>query len=88
MRIREGLVLRKVGETWAVFPINEALKQYGNIMKLNDTGALLWNMLQKECSKEELCTALIEEYEIDNNTAENAVGSFVDVMLSQGILQG
>lgn len=86
MKIREDLVLRKVGDTWAVFPIADGLKEYGNIMKLNETGAFLWKLLCNEISKEELVEALIKEYEIDKKTAEGTVEQYLVKLHEYGIV--
>lgn len=86
MKIREDLVLRKVGDTWAVFPIADGLKEYGNIMKLNETGAFLWQLLCNEISKEELVEALIKEYEIDKKTAEGTVEQYLTKLHEHGIV--
>lgn len=86
MKIREDLVLRKVGDTWAVFPIADGLKEYGNIMKLNETGAFLWQLLCNEISKEELIEALIKEYEIDKKTAEGTVEQYLTKLHEHGIV--
>ena len=53
MKVRKNLILRKMGDTWAVFPIAEQLGYYGNIMRLNETGAFLWKCLCKEVTKDE-----------------------------------
>lgn len=86
MKIREDLVLRKVGDTWAVFPIADGLKEYGNIMKLNETGAFLWQLLCNEVSKEELVEALTKEYEIDKKTAEGTVEQYLVKLHEHGIV--
>lgn len=86
MKIREDIVLRKVGDTWAVFPIADGLKEYGNIMKLNETGAFLWQLLCNEISKEELVESLIKEYEIDKKTAEGAVEQYLTKLHEHGIV--
>ncbi len=86
MKIREDLVLRKVGDTWAVFPIADGLKEYGNIMKLNETAAFLWQLLCNEISKEELVEALTKEYEIDKKTAEGTVEQYLTKLHEHGIV--
>lgn len=86
MRIRDNLILRKVGDTWAVFPIGEALNDYGNIMKLNETGVFLWRKLAQGCSAEELTEAVVREYEIGRERASQTVMQFLDNLNQEGIL--
>lgn len=87
MKIRSNLILRKVGDTWAVFPIAEQLGYYGNIMRLNETGAFLWKCLCKEVTKDELEAALMKEYEITGEVAQRTVGNFVAQLEEQGIIE-
>lgn len=86
MRIRENLVLRKVGDTWAVFPIGDALNYYGNIMRLNETGVFLWRKLERGCSVEELNEAFVREYEIGRDQASSVVMQFLTSLNEEGIL--
>lgn len=87
MKIRSNLILRKVGDTWAVFPIAEQLGYYGNIMKLNETGAFLWKCLCKEVTKDELEEALMKEYEITEEVAGRTVGNFLAQLEEQNIIE-
>ena len=86
MRIKNNLILRQIGNTWAVFPISDALTDYGNIMKLNETGAFMWNMLKDGCTREELVHALIKEYSIDSDKAEASADSFLTLLDTYHIL--
>lgn len=86
MRICEDLVLRKVGDTWAVFPIGDALNYYGNIMRLNETGVFLWRKLEQGCSVEKLTEAVVREYEIGRERALEAVMQFLAPLNEEGIL--
>lgn len=86
MKIRNDLVLRKVGGTWAVFPIGEGLNAYRNIMKLNDTGAFLWQKLCQEISMEKLTVEFAKEYGLDKENAAATVEQYVNMLLKNNIL--
>ena len=87
MKIREDLVLRKVGDTWAVFPIGEALNDFGNIMKLNETGAFMWRKLEQGCSEQELITAISKEYNVEQHKAEQVLCKFIKLLEKDEILR-
>lgn len=86
MKIQDKLVLRKVGETWAVFPIAGALKDYHNIMKLNETGAFLWQKLAQGAAKQELVAYLLEEYEVTEEIAVKTVSRFIQTLQENKIV--
>lgn len=57
------------------------------MVRLNSTGAFLWELLEKEAEKEELVAALLSEYEIDKETAETDVDRFLSILTDNGILE-
>lgn len=86
MKIRNDLVLRKVGDTWAVFPVGDALNYYGNIMKLNETGVFLWRKLEQGCSAEQLTVEVVREYHLGSEQASQTVMQFLTSLNKEGIL--
>lgn len=88
MRVREDMILRQIGEVWAIFPIGEALNSFNRIIKLNDAGAFLYALLQQEQSVDTLTQALQKEYDIDYDTALSATQAFVDNMKKEQLIEG
>ena len=64
MKIKENFHLRKVAGTWAVLPTGEATLDFNGILTLNESGYMLWQLLEKGCTREDLAKALTEEYEV------------------------
>lgn len=62
-----------------------ALRVHGMIT-LSESGLLLWNRLQEECTEEDLVQAILAEYEIDRETAAADVRAFLARMDEVGIL--
>ena len=52
MRIKDNFVLRQVADTWCVLPLGEATLNLNGMLTLNDSGAMLWQTLEKGGSKE------------------------------------
>ena len=77
MKIKSGLILREVAENYIVVAVGEAVKEFNGLINLNSTGAFLWKILEKGAEEEDLVKALLEEYEIDEETAKNDVSLFV-----------
>ena len=74
MKVREGFVLKKIGTQAVVVAVGSASKIFNGMIKLNDTGELMWKKLTDGATKEELVEAILEEYE----TTEDKVSSDVD----------
>lgn len=86
MRAIEDLIIREIAGEYILVPTgNAALKIHGMI-NLSESGYLLWNKLQSGCTEEELVDAILEEYEIDRETATEDMRIFLEKMNSIGIL--
>ena len=77
MKIKDGFILREVAGSFIVVAVGEAVKKFNGIVNLNETGAFLWKMLEKGATKEELLKSLLEEYEVDEKTAESDIDGFI-----------
>lgn len=78
MKIKKGFILREVAGSYLVVAVGAAVKDFGGMVNLNETGAFLWKKLEGGCSESELIDALLSEYEVDRETAENDVKAFTD----------
>ena len=76
MKLKDGFVLREVAGQTVVLPAGADLN-LNMMISLNDTGKFLWSLLENEQQPEDLVTALLTEYDVDEQTAKSAVDSFV-----------
>jgi len=75
MKIKEGYLLREVAGNHVVIPIGHL--DFDGMITLNEGGMLLWKAMQSDCTNEDLISVLLNEYEIDRQTAERDVAAFV-----------
>lgn len=86
MRIVPGFILREiVGENVAI-PSGEAARRLSGLVALNESGQLLFGLLQTEQTEVSLTDALLEEYETDRATAAADVAEFLAQMRENGLL--
>ncbi len=78
MKIKSGFMLRKVGGQNVVVAVGAASREFNGIIKLNETGAFLWELLKEERSAEELTAALLAEYDITREIAAADVKTFIE----------
>lgn len=77
-RVREGYILRQVGQAYMVMPTGPRMKDYEGMITLNETGAFLFKEAQKEdTSPEKLVQACIDEYGATEEEAKQAVHMFI-----------
>ena len=78
MKIKDGFILREVAGSYLVVAVGNAVKEFGGIVNLNETGAFLWRLLEKSSTESEMVDALLNEYEVDRETDEKDVKAFVE----------
>lgn len=88
MKIKNGYMLREVAGEAVVVPTGEATLNFQGIISLNETGALLWKELEQGCEKKDLVQALLDEYEVDAETAEKDVNEFLKRADDAGLIAG
>lgn len=87
MKIKEGYILREVAGSYVVLPLGDATIDFNGMASLNETGSFLFEKMQQEITEEELVNALLERYEIDEETAKTDVNNFVNKLKGAGIIE-
>ena len=62
-------------------------KGFDGIMMLNDTGCLMWHLLEKDADIKSLAAALCAEYKVDEATARKDEKAFVTKLISCGAVE-
>lgn len=75
MKIKDGYTLHSVAGETVVIPCGGI--NFDKMITLNETAAFIWKRLQQECSTDELVEAILSEYEVDKERAEECVGEFI-----------
>ena len=75
-----SIVTRKTGNEYVLVPIANNIADMDSVYTLNDTGAFLWEQIDGKRNVKNLIDALISEYDVDYETAESDVFSFIEEM--------
>lgn len=76
MKLKEGFILRTVAGQTVALP-SGGVTNLDMMITLNDTGKFLWERLAAGAEKDELMDALLAEYDVDRERAEESVEAFV-----------
>ncbi len=87
MKLKEGFVLKIVGENYIVVPVGAQTVDFRCMITLNETGAFLWEELTKESDVNALTAALLAEYDVAEERARQDVETFVQALRDNGILE-
>ena len=87
MKIKEGYILREVAGNNIIVAVGGESVNFDGIKTLNETGTFLWKNIEKGMGEEELVKAMLEEYEVDSETAKADVKEFVSLLISNGLVE-
>ena len=87
MQINRDFTIQKVGSAYVAVPVGETSRHFHGMVRLNETGAFVWNkMAEKDCTEEELIAALMDAYEVEREIVEADVRRVVQLLQENGIL--
>lgn len=79
MKIKEGFIIKKLGIGYIVVTVGDASKDFNGVIRLNETGAFLWQSIQDGAdSREKLIQAMLDRYEdLDQEIAKKDLDEFL-----------
>ncbi|MBQ3866561.1 MAG: PqqD family protein [Clostridia bacterium] len=84
MKIKEGYLLRDVAGSHVVVSVGSV--DFDGMIRLNDTGVFLWKKLSDGIEEKALTEALLAEYDVAPEVAEQDVSEFVAGLRKAGLL--
>lgn len=87
MKLKENFVLRQVAGNWVVIPVGDAALGFDGMLTLNDTGAMLWKVLEKDPDPKALVAALTAEYDVSHQQAQEDVEAFLQKLICAGCIE-
>lgn len=87
MKVKEGFIKKKMGTQAVVIAIGSASKIFNGMVKLNETGELMWDKLVEGTTREELIAAILEVYEVEEEVAQKDVDRFIETLKQPGIIE-
>ena len=87
MRIKESLVLRRIGSEYIVIVPDKDSVDLTEVYALNETSAWIWEQVKNEDFTVERVTDLVQgRYEVDRETAMTDVLAMIDVFRKGGLI--
>ncbi len=60
-----------------VVPLGSQAMKFSSIIKLSESGAFLWSLLNDEKTVDELTNALLSKYDVDETKAREDIEKFI-----------
>ena len=87
MKIKDGFILREVAGNFIVVAVGNAVKKFNGVITLNEVGAFLWKKLSDGATEAELVDAVLEDYEVERQVAEQDVKAFIEKLIQAELLK-
>ena len=84
MKIKDGYLLREVAGSHVVVSLGKL--DFDGMIRLNETGVILWKALESGASEEDLVDLLLQEYHVTREIAAKDVAAFVEKLRSASLL--
>ena len=85
MKIKEGLLLCKVGDSSVVMATGSTMHMSG-MTTINETGEFIWDQLLSDTDEDSVVRAMCDEFDVDEQTARKDVQEFVGMLSKAGFL--
>lgn len=87
MKLKNDLVLRQVADTWVVLPMSRESLNFNGMLTLNESGAMLWNLLQQTEDEASLVNAMLDEYDVPRDQLQADVDEFLKKLSDAGCIE-
>lgn len=86
MKIKKELIKRQVADDTILVPVGQTIYSSNGLFILNEVGAFIWDLLPEAETPEQLCQAVLNEYDIDEASASRDVEEFLEMLRKLEIL--
>lgn len=86
MKIHKDFVLRQITDTWVVLPLGQKSVDFTGMLTLNESGAMLWRILEQTGDPQALVDALTAEYDVSEEQARCDVDAFLNKLVQIGCI--
>ena len=87
MKMCSGFKIVTIVDEHLVVPVGETAITFKGVVALSEAAYFLLNTLQEPKSKDDLLNSLIEEFEIDEETAREDIDKFINQLLLLGVIE-
>jgi hypothetical protein len=86
MKIQKELLKREVGGEAFLVPLGKTVFESNGLFALTEVGSFIWDLLPEAETEEELLGKILEEYEVDEDTARKDLAQFLDKLRDMNII--
>lgn len=86
MKLKKDFILREIMGDVVLVPINQSTSQFNGLITINELGRFIWENIEKAQDEEDLLQKILDEYEVDRETAKKDLDEFLQVLKDMDII--
>lgn len=87
MKKIKSFITRTIAGETVLVPAEETAHDFNGMISLTDTAAFIWEHIEEATDFNQLVDMILDEYEVDRETAAADTSSFVMQLLQHGMIQ-
>ncbi len=87
MKTSNEFIMREIAGEYVLVPIGKRALTFQGLVTMNEVGALIWEMLEKESDIDQIVSGILDEYEVDEQTAIKDVLDFIGFLKDCQIIE-
>lgn len=87
MKIKDSFVVHTVGNIQMMVDSDDSENKFDGLVRSNETAAFIISQLNEDKTEKDLVKALLSEYDVDEQTAEEAVKYVINKLKSINALE-
>ena len=84
MKRNPDLIYRSIAGENVLIPTGQLTQVFNGMITLNDVAVFIWENLERVDSQAELLQLVLDEFEVDEATADADVNGFLSMLLERG----
>ncbi len=86
MQIKREMILRQLAGENILVPSGDSVLDLNGLFVMTETALFIWNLLPQAETEIEIVEKMLDEYDVDRETAKNDVAEFLERLRSYGII--
>ena len=86
MKARGCFILRNLAGEYVLAPVGDEIKSFHGVAVMNEICAFVWEKLQSDISRQELLSAILDEYDVCEAEASENLDALLRKMRDMGLI--
>lgn len=86
MKIKKELIKREIAGDTVLVPVGRSVYDSNGLFVLNELGAFVWDRLPDAAGEQELCAAILAEYDVTEEAASKDLAAFLQKLRVMDII--